>query len=374
MSTNSRNLPRLLESFRDEEHITFMLRQIEEFQLDRPVRFMEVCGGHTAAIYRYALHDILPEEIDLISGPGCPVCVTAMEYVDHAMALAALPHVAVTTFGDLVRVPGGGGSLADARANGADVRVVYSCSDAVEMAAQNPSQLVVFLGIGFETTACTIAAALENAIERDIRNFNVLSAMKTMPQALNVLLSAPEVGVDGLILPGHVTTVTGLGCFEFIARDLGIPCVVSGFEPLDLMRSIYALTKQIVEGRAEVANEYGRVARAAGNLAAQGAIERMLIPVKTSWRGLGKIENSGLELRPEFAEWNAARIPVHVPRSHEPRGCRCGEILRGMLHPEECPLMGKRCTPETPVGACMVSSEGACAAAYQYGSFYADNE
>lgn len=352
--------------FREADLIKRVVEQIHAVPLSRPVRFMEVCGGHTAAIYRHALRDLLPEKVSLLSGPGCPVCVTPNGFIDHAIALAKQQNVTLATFGDLLRVPGSYQTLADARAEGSDVRVFYSSVDALDFAIAHPKQTVVFLGIGFETTACTIAATMADAIGRDVRNFHLMSALKTMPEALRVLLTSPDVWIDGLILPGHVTTVTGTSVFEFIADEFETPCCVSGFEPLDLLETIHALCVQSANEQAIVQNLYERVVRSNGNPIALQLMARMFEDASFEWRGLGTIENSGLKLRPEYSEWDAALIPVELPPSQEKRSCRCGEVLRGTLHPTECRMFGRVCTPETPNGACMVSAEGACAAVYHY--------
>ncbi|MFH1010144.1 MAG: hydrogenase formation protein HypD, partial [bacterium] len=267
-----------LTDFRNPSVVRELAQEIARLKLKRPVRLMEVCGGHTAAIYRFALHDLLPSEVQLISGPGCPVCVTSNDFVDRAVALSLLPDTTIATFGDLIRVPGSTRSLADMRARGADVRVFYSCADALEWAKAHSERTVIFLGIGFETTACTLAATLAEATRAKIKNFRLLSALKTMPEALRVLLAAKDVHVDGLILPGHVTTIVGLDTFAFIVRDFSIPCVVSGFEPVDLMETILMLCRQVAEKRSSVENQYRRVVRKQGNSRAQELIREMLEP------------------------------------------------------------------------------------------------
>lgn len=352
--------------YRDAETVRKLAREIAALKLSREVRFMEVCGGHTAAIYRFALADLLPTWIKLLSGPGCPVCVTANDFVDRAVALAMQPDVTIATFGDLIRVPGSTKSLADVRAQGGDVRVFYSSADALDWAKTHPERTVVFLGIGFETTACTLAATLERAVNEKVRNFRLLSSIKTMPEALRALFSAPDVRVDGLILPGHVTTVTGTAGFEFIPREYAIPCVVAGFEPVDLMETILKLSQQIAQNEAEVEIQYRRVVHAQGNPQAQALMVKIFEPADVAWRGFGVIPQSGLAIREESAAWDAALIPVDVEPTREHPGCLCGDVLRGAIHPSQCPLFGKTCTPETPRGACMVSTEGACAAVYHF--------
>lgn len=355
-----------LAGLRDADAVRRVAREIAALKLDRTVRLMEVCGGHTAAIYRFALRDLLPEWVELVSGPGCPVCVTANDFVDRAVALAGKKEITVATFGDLIRVPGSSQSLSEARAQGSDVRVFYSSADALDWAKENPRRTVVFLGIGFETTACTLAATLERAVREDVRNFRLLSSLKTMPEALRALFSSPDARVDGLILPGHVTTVIGTAPYEFIPREFKIPCVVAGFEPLDLMTTILMLCRQLSEQRAGVENQYRRVAHAEGNRPAQTLMRKMLVSCDAVWRGFGVIAGSGLAVRGEFSEWDAQAIAVEVEETREFAGCRCGDVLRGALPPTQCALFGNACTPETPRGACMVSAEGACAAVYHF--------
>lgn len=355
-----------LAGYRDTDRILNLASQIRALPLRHPLRLMEVCGGHTAAIYRYGLRQLLPAQIELVSGPGCPVCVTPTEYIDHAIAIACLPNVTVTTFGDLLRVPGTHKSLNQARADGSDVRVVYSPADALVLARSHPDRIIVFLGIGFETSACTIAAATRDAVREKLMNFKLLSAVKTMPCALAALLSDSETHVDGLILPGHVTAITGTAPFEFIARGLGIACCVSGFEPLDLLQSIQSLATQIVAGSPQVLNSYRRAVRNNGNVLAREIMYEMFEPCAMMWRGLGEVPASGLRLKPDFAEWDAASLTKVPAASREHPGCRCGAVLRGECHPVDCRLFGTACTPESPVGACMVSTEGACAAVYHY--------
>ena len=326
--------------------------------------FMEVCGTHTMAIARYGLRQLLPEGMRLVSGPGCPVCVTAVADLDKVVALARLPEVTLATFGDLIRVPASTTTLAGERAAGADVRVVYSPRDAVQLAADEPEREVVFAGIGFETTAPTVAASLLEARERGIRNFSVLSLHKTMPLPLKALLELGETPISGFLLPGHVSVITGTACYEFLVRDYGVAGVVAGFEPHDVLLALLRLVR--MEAPA-IAIEYGRAVRPEGNPVAQGILERVFEPCDADWRGLGVIPGSGLGLREEFAEMDASvRFAIAPGPALEPAGCRCGEVLRGVLDPAACALFGRRCTPQDPVGACMVSSEGACAARYRF--------
>jgi hydrogenase expression/formation protein HypD len=326
--------------------------------------FMEVCGTHTMSIARYGLRELLPDGMRLVSGPGCPVCVTAMADLDRVVALAQLPEVTLATFGDLIRVPASRTTLAAARAAGADVRVVYSPRDAVQIAADEPDRQVVFAGIGFETTAPTIAASLLEARARGLANFSVLSMHKTMPLPLKALLDLGETPNSGFLLPGHVSVITGTGIYDFLARDYGVAGVVAGFEPHDVLRALLRLVRQAAPA---IEIEYSRAVRPEGNVVAQRLMEQVFAPSDADWRGLGVIPGSGLALRPEYAGADAAlRFPVDLEPPLEPAGCRCGEVLRGVTDPAACALFGRRCTPEDPVGACMVSSEGACAARYRY--------
>jgi len=330
----------------------------------RSLTFMEVCGTHTMAISRFGLRQLLPPEMRLVSGPGCPVCVTAMRDLDTVVALARLPQVTLATFGDLVRVPASRTTLARERAGGADVRVVYSPLDAVDVAAAEPSREVVFAGIGFETTAPTVAVAVLSAAERGIANFSVLSLHKTMPAPLRALLDAGETRIDGFILPGHVSVITGSEVFRFLAEEYGVGGVVAGFEAADVLGALLALTMQ---REPAVSIEYQRAVQPAGNVTAQQIMARVFTPCDADWRGLGVIPGSGLALASALRAFDAAaRFTVEPGEPLEPKGCRCGEVLRGLVEPPDCALFGWRCTPEDPVGACMVSSEGSCAAYYRY--------
>ena len=328
---------------------------------------MEVCGTHTMAIFRGGLPSLLPANVRLLSGPGCPVCVTPMGYVDAAVALARRPDVTVATFGDMVRVPGSQTSLERERAAGADVRVVYSPTDALRLAEEQRDRKVVFLGVGFETTAPATAVTVGEAQRREVGNFFMLSAHKLVPPALRALLADETAALDGLILPGHVSVVLGTRPYEFIAQDFGRPGVVTGFEPTDVLQAIGMLLEQIVRNEPQIENQYARVVRPEGNPAALERVREFLEPCDTEWRGLGQLPESGLRLRAEFRRHDAeAALGVEIPEGKEPAGCRCGDVLRGMIEPEACGLFAKRCTPMTPVGACMVSSEGSCAAHFKY--------
>lgn len=330
------------------------------------VTFMEVCGTHTMAIARHGLRQLLPDNVRLTSGPGCPVCVTPTAEIDAAIA-ASRRDVTVTTFGDMLNVPGSAGTLADVRADGADVRVVYSVYQAMKLALDQPDRLVVFLGVGFETTAPTVAAAVEAAAERAVDNFTVLSMHKLIPPAMLALLAAGEVRIDGFICPGHVSAVIGADSYRPIVTDHRAPCVVTGFEALDILEAVRMLLLQITEGDARLENEYQRTVRAGGNPTARQRMMTVFEPVDAAWRGLGVIPDSGLAVREEFAGWDAQRrLSLRTVPVPEPAGCRCGDILRGVNQPADCPLLGRTCTPDKPVGPCMVSSEGACRAVWMY--------
>jgi len=332
-------------------------------------KLMEICGGHTHAIYRHGIEDLLPAEIQLVHGPGCPVCVIPMGRQDDALAIAQEPGVIFTTFGDMLRVPSTNGSLLDAKAQGADVRMVYSPLDALRLARENPDREVVFFAIGFETTAPSTALTLLRARTEGVRNFSVFCNHVVVVPALRAILDAPDLQLDGFIGPGHVSTVIGTTPYEFIPAEYAKPVVVSGFEPLDVLASIYMLMRQLTEGRCEVENQYARVVSAAGNERALAAIhETMELRDTFEWRGLGFIERSAMKLREEFAAFDAERrFTLPGARVADPPACQCGEVLRGVLRPWECKVFGTACTPERPIGTCMVSSEGACAAYYNYG-------
>ncbi|MGD8352042.1 MAG: hydrogenase formation protein HypD [Nitrospirota bacterium] len=337
-------------------------------RIGRPLKLMEVCGTHTVAIFRHGIRGLLPGGITLLSGPGCPVCVTSISDVDTAVALAKTPGVALVTFGDMMRVPGGRTSLYGARAEGADVRVVYSPLDALAMARKERDRRVVFFATGFETTSPLVAATVKTARKEGLGNFFVYPAHKLVPPALRALLDAPEVKVDGFILPGHVSTIIGLRAYGFLAGEYGVPSVVTGFSARDILEGILMLLEQIVSGRPAVGNQYEGVVREEGNPAAVAAIEEVFEPSGAYWRGIGPIPKSGLSLRAELSALDIRNvIPIDVPEHPEPRACSCGEVLRGLKLPTDCPLFGRACTPESPVGACMVSTEGSCAAYYRYG-------
>jgi hydrogenase expression/formation protein HypD len=359
---------RFVDEFRDPDAAHELAARIarEADRAGRPMRFMEVCGGHTMSVHRFGIPQVLPASIELLSGPGCPVCVTPTTYIDRAIALAADEGATVTTFGDLYRVPGSDGSLEQASARGADVRVVYSALDAMKAAEDDPGRRVVFLAIGFETTAPGTAATVEAARARELGNFSIMSGHKTMPGAMRALVDSPEVRLDGFILPGHVTTIIGTAPYAFLPDEYGLACCVTGFEPTDILRSILSLTRQVADEAPCVDNLYRRAVRPEGNPRALEAVGDVFEPVDAQWRGLGMIPRSGLGVRPDWAELSSEPPDPAVP-SAESTACRCTEVLRGLVRPTDCPLFGRACVPESPVGACMVSSEGACSALYKYG-------
>lgn len=346
--------------------LTAIAREVADFS--GRMTLMEVCGTHTMSIYQHGIRSLLPAQIRLISGPGCPVCVTPIGYVDRAVAYARQADVLIATFGDMVRVPGSSSSLLREQARGAQIKIVYSALDAVALAEKNPEKKVIFLGVGFETTAPTVAASIGEAKRRGLKNYFVLCAHKTMPTPMAVLASDPELQVAGYICPAHVSAVIGADAYLPLVQEFKVPCVVTGFEPLDMLRGIQLLAAQVVQGRAEVENEYQRIVKPQGNLKAQSLLAEVFEPCDTCWRGIGVIPGSGLQIRAGYAEFDAeVQLPAVVEAPQEHAGCRCGEILKGKLTPQQCPLFRNACTPENPVGACMVSSEGSCSAEYKYG-------
>jgi hydrogenase expression/formation protein HypD len=357
-----------IEEFRNADLAQALGAQISRFSR-KPLSLMEVCGSHTVSIFRHGIRNLLPKTIRLLSGPGCPVCVTAARDIDRALALARTPGVVFSTFGDMMRVPGSTGSLQEARAQGADVRIVYSPLDALDFATREPEKKVVFFGVGFETTSPLIAATLKKAISSGIKNFTVFSVHKLIPPALRALMSSQEIEVDGFILPGHVSAIIGTGPYQFLALENHTPAVVSGFEPLDILQSIWMLVAQAERAEAKVEIQYKRVVSAEGNRRALQWLGEIFEPVDDCWRGLGSIPQSGLKLRPEWREWDAeVRFDLPTESAEDDPRCQCGKVLRGALLPPECPLFGKICMPESPLGPCMVSSEGTCSAYFRYHS------
>lgn len=328
---------------------------------------MEVCGTHTVAIARNGIRTLMPEGTRLLSGPGCPVCVTANADIDAAIALARVPGVVLATFGDMMRVPGSTSSLMVEKAAGCNVEVVYSPLDAIRRAQEHPEEQIVFVGVGFETTTPVVAMAVKRAAALGLENFSVYVAHKNMPNALEAIVNDPELHIDGLILPGHVSTIIGPEPYRFLAERYGIPGVIAGFEPIDVLQGIAMLMRQIAEGRAEIETAYTRAVMSTGNPVAVAVIDEVFETCDVAWRGLGVIPQSGYRLRPAFAHFDALeRFQPNVEPTQEHQGCRCGDVLRGALAPNECPLFDKACSPENPLGPCMVSSEGSCAAYFRY--------
>jgi hydrogenase expression/formation protein HypD len=335
--------------------------------INRPVRLMEVCGTHTVAIFRHGIRDLLPEGIQLLSGPGCPVCVTSVKAVDKVIALSEEEDVIVTTFGDMMRVPGDSRSLSDAKAEGYDIRIVYSPLDALKIASQNSNRKVVFFATGFETTSPLVAGTISEAESLGIANFYIYSVHKTVPPALKVLLDSGEVLVDGFILPGHVSTIIGQAPYNFIASDFQKPGVITGFDANDILLGIMMILEQIAGGKALIENQYSRVVQNEGNAKALSILNHYFQSCDDEWRGIGMLAGSGLELKKEFSHRDIRSVlDPRVPEGSESRACSCGDVLKGIKLPADCLLFGRACTPEKPVGACMVSSEGSCAAYYRY--------
>ncbi len=360
----------IVKGFRDPQVAKDLVAEIHKAVegFDGTMVLMEVCGTHTMSIYSHGIRQLMPKQVKLISGPGCPVCVTSIGYVDRAVALARRDNTIVTTFGDMMRVPGSTTTLNHEKAKGCDIRIVYSPLDAVEIAVKNPDKDVVFLGVGFETTTPTIAGAIVTADKKGLDNFYVLASHKTMPEPMAALTADPELQVDGYLCPAHVSTVIGVEGYEPLATDRNVPCVVTGFEPLDMLQGVLMAAKQVVAGTAKVENQYSRYVKHEGNPKARELMYTVFEPCDARWRGVGDIPHSGLQIKGEYARFDAEKaIDVDVEPPQEPKGCLCGEVLKGKIAPQECPLFRKLCTPENPVGACMVSSEGSCAAAYKYG-------
>ncbi|MCS7158062.1 MAG: hydrogenase formation protein HypD [Blastocatellia bacterium] len=360
---------RYIDEYRDAKAAQRYARAIARITT-RPWTIMEVCGGQTHAIIKFGVDELLPDKITLVHGPGCPVCVTPVELIDKAIALASRPDVIFCSFGDMLRVPGTEKDLLTVKANGGDVRIVYSPLDALKIAQDNPTKQVVFFAVGFETTAPANAMAVYQAAQRRIRNFSLLVAHVLVPPAMEAILSSPNNRVQGFLAAGHVCTVMGYTEYEPIARKYRVPIIVTGFEPLDILQGVYMCIKQLEEGRAEVENQYTRSVRREGNLAAQRLIREVFRVVPRKWRGIGEIPRSGLGLAEKYIEFDAeVRFGLADRTVEESSECMSGLVLQGVMKPHECPAFGTRCTPEHPLGATMVSSEGACAAYYQYGRF-----
>jgi hydrogenase expression/formation protein HypD len=363
---------KFVEEFRDPAAARAMVRSITALAGDGEYKFMEVCGGHTHTIYRHGLEHILPPNIEFVHGPGCPVCVIPMGRIDDAMGLAEQPNVIFTTFGDMMRVPGSKGSLLDAKARGADVRFVYSPLDALKIAVGNPDKHVVFFAVGFETTAPSTAVTLVRAKQVGVKNFSVFVNHVTIVPPIKAILESPDLRLSGFLGPGHVSTVVGTRPYRFIPEVYGKPIVVAGFEPLDILASVHMLLAQIKEGRCEVENQYSRVVREEGNVKALKLMaETFELRPHFEWRGLGFISQSALKVNHRYAEFDAEeRFSMPGVRVADPKACQCGEVLKGVIKPWECKVFGTACTPETPIGTCMVSPEGACAAYYNFGRLH----
>ncbi|MFP4466640.1 MAG: hydrogenase formation protein HypD [Candidatus Goldiibacteriota bacterium] len=337
--------------------------------LKKKINIMEVCGTHTMDICRYGIRPLLPDKIDLISGPGCPVCVTPVDEIDAAVEIAAMPDVITATFGDMMKVPGTRSSLVKEKAKGADIRVVYSPAESLRFAAENPDKNIVFIGAGFETTTPAVALTVMEAEKQKIKNFFVLPFFKVIIPPMEALLSDEKVKIDGFLAPGHVSAVIGSRPYEYITEKFHIPCVVTGFEAADILQGILMITKQVLEGRGSVEIQYKRIVKPQGNHFAASAIDKVFETCGTNWRGIGKIPGSGLAFKSGYKKFDAvSRYKPDISYSKEPAGCRCGDVLKGIIKPDKCRLFGRRCVPDNPVGACMVSSEGACAAYYKYAS------
>ncbi len=359
---------RFIDEYRDPELARKLAAEIGDLSR-KPASFMEVCGSHTVAIHRSGLKDLLPDNIRLVSGPGCPVCVTSRSDVDRSLHLAGRPEVIFTTFGDMMRVPGTSSSLLEEKASGADVRIVYSPADSLGIAAANPSRKVVFFAAGFETTAPTVAATVLRARREGLSNFYIFPVHKLVPPAMRALLSMGEVALDGFICPGHVSVIIGSRAYGFVADEFGKAAVVCGFEPLDMLQGILMLIRQVEEGRSAVEIQYRRAVTPEGNARARELIDEVFEEADVWWRGIGPMPGSGLDLREDFREFDARRFITgdFSDDAGDLPGCSCGEVLKGVIEPEECPLFGNECIPDHPVGPCMVSSEGSCAAHFKYG-------
>jgi hydrogenase expression/formation protein HypD len=359
---------KFVEEYRDPELGKKLLDRIHK-RSRKPARLMEFCGGHTVAIFKHGLRQLLPENIKMLSGPGCPVCVTAGADLDKAIALGKIPNVIITSFGDMVRVPGSRSSLQKAKAEGADVRIVYSAQDALAIARDNPGKSIVFIGIGFETTAPTIAASILQAEQEKLKNYYVLSLHKICPPIMKAILDLGEVRLDGIICPGHVSAIIGSRPYQFIADEYHIACAVSGFEPVDILLAVDRLVEQIESGQPSVEIAYRRGVKPEGNLPALRLMESVFETGDANWRGIGVVPASGLNIKKKYEKFDAEKnFSINAGPTREPKGCICGSVLRGVSTPNDCKLFHVTCTPEHPVGPCMVSSEGSCATYYEYGS------
>ena len=355
-----------INEFRDKVIVRGLIDEIKKFAGSR-VNLMEVCGTHTMNIFRSGIKQLLPENINLISGPGCPVCVSSQSDIDRMLAIAAIKNTIITTFGDMLRVPGSKSTLEKERSTGSDIRPVYSPSDALDIARKNKNKEIVFLAVGFETTSPAVASVVDDARQERLKNFSVYCCHKLIPPAMGVLLRAREIKIDGFLCPGHVSSIIGTKPYDFIAKEYKIPCVVSGFEPTDILETILMLLKQLSLGSAKVEIQYKRAVQVQGNVAAKKMLEKVFTPTDASWRGLGVIPKSGLKLNADYKHFDAGlRFTIKTPQTRSPKDCLCAEVLRGVKNPKECKLFAKACNPGNPFGPCMVSSEGTCAAWFKY--------
>lgn len=373
---------RFVDEFRDPQMAEALLQRIRPLvdkkvqQLGRPLQLMEVCGGHTHAIFRYGLEQLLPEMVELVHGPGCPVCVLPMGRVDDCIAIAEQPNVIFTTFGDAMRVPGSKKSLLQAKAQGADIRMVYSPLDALQLAKKNPDKEVVFFGLGFETTMPSTALTVLQAEKEGVTNFSLFCNHITIIPTIKAVLDSPDLHLDGFLGPGHVSMIIGTRPYEFVAQQYKRPMVIAGFEPLDVLQSVWMILQQLDEGRCEVENQYSRIVPPDGNRQALQAVSQVFeLREFFEWRGLGSIDHSGVRMRDSYSAWDAEKkFSLPNLKIADPKSCQCGEVLKGVIKPWECKVFGRACTPETPMGALMVSSEGACSAYFTYGKVNQDDQ
>ena len=358
-----------IDEFRNQRLINSLSRSIKLATPEKPINIMEVCGTHTRSFFRFGLRKLLPPNLRLISGPGCPVCVSSQDYIDTAVGYAALKDVIIASFGDMLNVPGTSSTLEKERSKGRDIRIVYSPWDALRLAGENSSKKVIFLAVGFETTAPAIGLTILKAKEERINNLFFFSSLKLIIPAMECLINDPRLKIDGFLCPGHVSVIIGSGPYSFIPKKYGVGCCIAGFEPLDVMEGMYFLIKQIKEKKPGVANQYSRVVKKNGNLAARKIIAKVFKTAPENWRGLGMMPASGLEIRKEFSRFDAAvALPIKVKKLQnlKLKKCRCGDVLKGLIRPPQCPLFSRSCTPAEPFGPCMVSSEGTCNVYYQY--------
>ena len=359
-----------IDEFRNQRLINSLSRSIKLATPEKPINIMEVCGTHTRSFFRFGLRKLLPANLKLVSGPGCPVCVSSQDYIDTAVAYAALKDVIIASFGDMLNVPGTASTLEKERSNGCDIRIVYSPWDALKLARENPLKKVIFLAVGFETTAPAIGLTIIKAKEEKINNLFFFSSLKLIIPAMECLINDRRLKIDGFLCPGHVSVIIGSKAYDFIAKKYGVGCCIAGFEPLDVMEGMYFLIKQIKDKKLAVANQYSRAVKKNGNPTAKKIIAKVFQVAPERWRGLGMIPASGLEIRKEFSRFDAAAaLPIKVKRNLQNsklKKCRCGDVLKGLIRPPQCPLFSKSCTPADPFGPCMVSNEGTCNVYYQY--------